>query len=129
MIKHYLPKQANERLKTGAILVDVRSEAEHKFVGRVPDSILIPWVDFPDWASDESVFIQAFKRFGMGKNAEVILICRSGYRSLDAGNCLLNNGFVNIAHIKTGFEGDLDEHHRRGNLNGWRHDGLAWEQC
>lgn len=129
MIKHYLPKQANNRLKAGAILVDVRSEAEYKFVGRVPDCALIPWVDMPEWEPDEDAFIQAFTGFGIEKNAEVILICRSGYRSLDAGECLLNHGFNNVAHVKTGFEGDLDEHHQRGKLNGWRHDGLKWEQC
>jgi len=28
-----------------------------------------------------------------------------------------------------GFEGDLDEKHRRNTTNGWRFDGLPWEQC
>ena len=128
-MKHYLPTQANARLKAGAVLVDVRSEAEYQFVGRVPDSILIPWVDAPDWEPDEKVFVGAFARFAVDKNTEVILICRSGYRSLDAGKCLMNNGFASVAHVKTGFEGDLDEYHQRGNLNGWRHDDLDWEQC
>jgi hypothetical protein len=27
-----------------------------------------------------------------------------------------------------GFEGDLDEHFHRSTLNGWRFDGLPWEQ-
>jgi rhodanese-related sulfurtransferase len=36
-------------------------------------------------------------------NAEIILICRSGNRSLDAGNALIKKGFKNIAHITTGF--------------------------
>jgi rhodanese-related sulfurtransferase len=34
-------------------------------------------------------------------NTEIILICRSGKRSLDAGNALLKKGFKNIAHITT----------------------------
>ena len=128
-MKHYLPKKADERLKAGAILVDVRSEVEHKFVGRVPDSILIPWLDFPDWEIDEVQFVSAFQRFNIDKNAEIVLICRSGYRSADAGKCLINNGFTNVAHVVSGFEGDLDENDQRGNLNGWRHDGMPWEQC
>jgi hypothetical protein len=28
-----------------------------------------------------------------------------------------------------GFEGELDDHHHRGALNGWRFEGLPWEQC
>ncbi|HEU0290035.1 MAG TPA: rhodanese-like domain-containing protein, partial [Burkholderiales bacterium] len=32
----------------------------------------------------------------------------------------------NVLH---GFEGDLDETHHRNAKNGWRHDGLPWEQC
>ena len=128
-MKHYLPKKADERLKAGAILVDVRSEVEHKFVGRVPDSILIPWLDFPDWEIDEVQFVSAFQRFNIDKDAEIVLICRSGYRSADAGKCLINNGFTNVAHVVSGFEGDLDENDQRGNLNGWRHDGMPWEQC
>ena len=27
-----------------------------------------------------------------------------------------------------GFEGDLDDNFKRSTLNGWRHDGLPWEQ-
>ncbi len=128
-LQHFLPKKAYTQIKAGAVLVDVRCEAENKFVGRVPDSILIPWLDEPEWEVDEQNFIASFERFGIAKEAEVILLCRSGYRSTDAGKCLLANGFSNVAHVTTGFEGDLDENDQRGHLNGWRHDGLEWEQC
>jgi rhodanese-related sulfurtransferase len=62
-------------------------------------------------------------------DAEIILICRSGSRSLDAGNALLKKGFKNISHITTGFEGHLDALKQRGNLDGWCYDDLPWEQC
>ncbi|WXU00635.1 MAG: hypothetical protein Ctma_1361 [Catillopecten margaritatus gill symbiont] len=128
---HHLPKKAFERLQANqdAVLIDVRCEAENKFVGRAPDCILIPWLDEPEWEVDEVQFIAAFERFGVDKKAEVILICRSGYRSNDAGKCLIEHGFTNVAHVASGFEGDLDENNQRGNLNGWRHDGMPWEQC
>lgn len=127
----YLPARALARLNanSAAILVDVRCEAEHRFVGRAPDSVLIPWLDLPDWTVDEAQFLRAFAAHNFDKNTEIILICRSGYRSADAGKCLLNQGFKNVAHVVSGFEGDLDEHHQRGNLNGWRFDGLPWQQC
>lgn len=129
--KLYTPKQAFERLQSNAlaVLVDVRSQAENKFVGRALDSIFVPWLDDPDWTVDEAQFVSTIKRFGLGFETEIILICRSGYRSADAGKCLITHGFTNVAHIISGFEGDLDEHNQRGNINGWRYDGLAWEQC
>jgi hypothetical protein len=34
--------------------------------------------------------------------------------------CLLKFGFTNVAHVVSGFEGDLDENNQRGNVNGWR---------
>jgi rhodanese-related sulfurtransferase len=129
MIKNYLPKKAVKLILEGAILIDVRCEAENKFVGRVPNSILIPWLDEPEWEVDEEKFIKTFSRFDIDKDTEIILICRSGYRSNDAGKCLVKNGFTNIAHVVSGFEGDLDEEDQRGNVNGWRHEGMPWIQC
>ncbi len=131
----YLPKKAYERLQDNpaAVLFDVRSEAENKFVGRPLNSILVPWLDEPDWEPNPPAFVAEIKRF-IGecdnvKETEIILICRSGYRSYDAVKCLIEHGFTNIAHIASGFEGDLDEENQRGHLNGWRHDGMPWNQC
>ena len=39
-----------------------------------------------------------------------------------------NKGFTQVSHVASGFEGDLDENDHRGNLNGWRHDGMPWSQ-
>jgi rhodanese-related sulfurtransferase len=59
----------------------------------------------------------------------VLLICRSGVRSLEAGKVLVEAGFCDVYNIAHGFEGELDEAHRRGTLSGWRFEGLPWEQC
>ncbi|CAB5497429.1 Rhodanese-related sulfurtransferase [uncultured Gammaproteobacteria bacterium] len=131
ILAQYLPKNALERLKANkdAVLIDVRCEAENKFVGRPVDCIFVPWLDDPDWEANEGEFIAAIGRFNCQKDTEIILICRSGYRSGDAGKCLLKFGFTNVAHVVSGFEGDLDENDQRGNVNGWRHDGMPWVQC
>ncbi len=134
LIQH-LPKKAFERLQVNqdTVLVDVRCEAENKFVGRPIECIFVPWIDDPDWMPNEGEFIAAIKRFIGDKDnfseREIILICRSGYRSNDAGKCLIEHGFTNVAHVVSGFEGDLDENNQRGNLNGWRHNGMPWLQC
>jgi hypothetical protein len=36
--------------------------------------------------------------------------------------------FPEVYNVVTGFEGDLDETHYRSTKNGWRFDGLPWEQ-
>ncbi|MDX1810982.1 MAG: rhodanese-like domain-containing protein, partial [Gammaproteobacteria bacterium] len=59
----------------------------------------------------------------------ILLICRSGKRSLEAGEHLIKEGFQEVYNIEGGFEGPLDEKHHRSTLNGWRFDNLPWEQC
>jgi rhodanese-related sulfurtransferase len=62
-------------------------------------------------------------------DAPVVLICRSGKRSLEAGNLLISKGFKEVYNVSEGFEGELDEQHHRSTNGGWRFHGLPWEQC
>jgi len=132
--RNLLPKMAVERLQDNpqALFVDVRSKAEYKYVGFPENSILIPWIDEPDWEPNPEVFSDLVMQELDGRenllNTEIILICRSGFRSNEALKCLENKGFTQVSHVASGFEGDLDENDHRGNLNGWRHDGMPWSQ-
>jgi rhodanese-related sulfurtransferase len=132
--RNLLPKMAVEKLQNNpqALFVDVRSKAEYKYVGYPENSILIPWIDDPDWEPNPVAFSDSVMQELDGRenllNTEIILICRSGYRSNDALKCLENKGFTQVSHVASGFEGDLDENDHRGNLNGWRHDGMPWSQ-
>jgi len=132
--RNLLPKMAVEKLQNNpqALFVDVRSKAEYKYVGYPENSILIPWIDDPDWEPNPELFSDSVMQELDGRenliNTEIILICRSGYRSNDALKCLENKGFTQVSHVASGFEGDLDENDHRGNLNGWRHDGMPWSQ-
>ena len=132
--RNLLPKMAIERLQNNpqALFVDVRSKAEYKYVGYPENSILIPWIDDPDWEPNPVAFSDSVMQELDGRenllNTEIILICRSGYRSNEALKCLENKGFTQVSHVASGFEGDLDENDHRGNLNGWRHDGMPWSQ-
>jgi len=132
--RNLLPKMAVERLQNNpqALFVDVRSKAEYKYVGYPENSILIPWIDDPDWEPNPEAFSEAVMQELDGRenlsDTEIILICRSGFRSNEALKCLENKGFTQVSHVASGFEGDLDENDHRGNLNGWRHDGMPWSQ-
>ena len=132
--RNLLPKMAIGRLQNNpqALFVDVRSKAEFKYVGFPENSILIPWIDDPDWEPNPEAFsdlvMQELDSRENLLNTEIILICRSGFRSNEALKCLENKGFTQVSHVASGFEGDLDENDHRGNLNGWRHDGMPWSQ-
>ncbi|MDE1989862.1 MAG: rhodanese-like domain-containing protein [Betaproteobacteria bacterium] len=127
-MKHLTPKEAHAFLQAEpeAVFVDVRSEMEHMFVGHPHGSVLVPWIDGPDWDINPN-FVPQVKKLASSERP-VVLICRSGKRSMDAGQALEKAGLSNIYNVLHGFEGDLDEHHHRNAINGWRHDGLPWGQ-
>ncbi|AYQ57690.1 rhodanese domain-containing protein [Bathymodiolus thermophilus thioautotrophic gill symbiont] len=127
------PKEAYEKIQAdkGVLFLDVRSCVEYKFVGHPLEVILLPWMDEPEWDVNPR-FCHAVSTLLANRpsslEVEIILICRSGNRSLEAGNALIKKGFKNVSHITTGFEGTLDALTQRGNLDGWRYDDLPWEQ-
>ncbi len=132
------PREAWQLLQDDprAVMVDVRSHMEFLFIGHPVGAINIPWIDEPDWTINPQFAVEVRKlilggldhREG-GRNVPVILICRSGKRSLEAGEELLRQGFHQVYNVADGFEGELDEHHHRSSLGGWRFEGLPWEQC
>ncbi|MEL6710951.1 MAG: rhodanese-like domain-containing protein [Pseudomonadota bacterium] len=136
-VKDLSPDEAYQLLQADsrALLVDVRSTMEYLFVGHPVGAVHIPWIDEPGWKANPD-FITDVRKLSLGANEEqtdacppIILICRSGQRSQEAGKALLAAGFSNISHVEEGFEGKLNEQHQRSTLNGWRFRGLPWEQC
>ena len=131
------PQEAFRMLKEhpNAILVDVRSSMEFLFVGHPKGAVHIAWIDEPDWDINPT-FATEIRQLVLGgvcgEDAEhpaIILICRSGKRSLEAGRLLINSGLNQVYNIDEGFEGELDEKHQRSTVGGWRYHGLPWEQC
>jgi rhodanese-related sulfurtransferase len=136
--KTLTPKQAWDLLHENpkAILVDVRSNMEFLFVGHPVGAVHIPWIDEPDWTINPE-FVTEVRQVILGgisehhdeSNVPILLICRSGKRSLEAGEVLIAAGIHNVYNIGEGFEGELDPEHHRSTLGGWRFAGLPWEQC
>jgi rhodanese-related sulfurtransferase len=130
-MKHLTPRQSWAFLqeRRDALFVDVRMEIEYLYVGHPPGVVHVPWYEYPQMQADAHAFAEQVRREAGGDTARpVVLLCRSGKRTLDAGQALEAAGFVEVVNVLHGFEGDLDEHFQRGRLNGWRHDGLPWEQ-
>lgn len=137
-VKGLSPTQAWEILQQdpAAVLIDIRSTMEFLFVGHPAGAVHVPWIDEPDWEVNPHFAAEVRKVLlggvscGDGEGCvPVILICRSGKRSLEAGRVLQEAGLTAVYHVDEGFEGDLDEHHHRSTLGGWRCAGLPWEQC
>lgn len=136
--KDLAPKQAYQLVHDDprAVLIDIRSNMEFLFVGHPKGAVHVPWIDEPDWEVNPH-FVTEVRQVMLGGVvcegeegcAPVILICRSGKRSLDAGKKLLEAGFKEVYHVTEGFEGELDDDHHRSSLGGWRFHGLPWEQC
>ena len=119
----------------GSLMVDVRSHMEFLFIGHPVGAINIPWIDEPDWEINPN-FVREIRQLLLGglsrenhSNVPIVLICRSGKRSKEAGDLLISAGFNTVYNIDEGFEGELDDNHQRSTLAGWRFDGLPWEQC
>ncbi len=122
-----LPHEAWSLFQSGdALIVDVRTSEERKFVGLVEGTAHIPWAignaleRNPHFAEQLATLIQP--------NKIIFLLCRSGKRSAAAANVAFNAGLVHIYNIDQGFEGDLNEAKQRGTFNGWRFHGLPWVQ-
>jgi rhodanese-related sulfurtransferase len=130
-MEHVTPREAEDFLRRNpnALFIDCRSEMEYLFVGHPAGALHVAWNEAPDWEVNPHFIGEVKKLAGHAQDRPVVLICRSGNRSVDAGEALEASGFTRIHNVVHGFEGELDDCHRRGTLNGWRFEGLPWEQC
>ncbi len=110
-----------------AVLVDVRTAEERKFVGYVPDSLHVPWATGTALTRNPR-FAKELEARLKDKTAVIVLLCRSGLRSAAAAEAAEKAGFTSVFNIAEGFEGDLNTEQQRGALGGWRLHGLPWLQ-
>ena len=117
-----------------AVLVDVRTEAEWRFVG-VPDlSGLGRHAVFLEWNTSAGTHNEQFAAQLRDQIAPaedparpVIFLCRSGQRSIGAAQAATGIGITPAYNVLDGFEGQLDADGHRGGA-GWRATGLPWRQ-
>jgi len=124
-----LPSEAHALLQQvpTARLVDVRTQAEWEYVGRVPGSVLIEWNTFPSGQRNPQ-FLEQLQAEVAKTDEPVIFLCRSGVRSHHAAITATQAGYSKSYNVLEGFEGDKDTHAHRNSVNGWRAAGLPWVQ-
>ena len=108
-----------------AVLVNVRTDAEREWVGKVPGAIAVAWKQWPGMAANPNFDEQL--RAAVPEGKKVVLLCRSGVRSVAAAQRAAGLG-IEAYNILEGFEGDVDANGQRGRLSGWRKRGLPWNQ-
>lgn len=92
-LHHMSADELRRELDTGSpVLIDVR-EPEEFAAGRVPGAINLPVGSLPLAAS------------GLDRHAEILVICRSGRRSITASKRLLKAGFTNVRDVQGGTAG------------------------
>ena len=129
-MRHLTPVETSKLLQQNSqvVFIDCRSTIEYYFVGHPVGAIHVAWNDGEDWDVNPN-FVAEVSRLADSDHARpVAIICRSGRRSIEAAEALEAAGFKEVINVLTGFEGDRDENMHRNTLNGWRVDGLPWEQ-
>jgi rhodanese-related sulfurtransferase len=113
-----------------AQLVDVRTTEERHFVGHVPATLHVPWATGTALSRNPRFVreLEAKLTPHGGKDAIVLLLCRSGKRSALAAQAAAKAGFTQVFNVFEGFEGEADARGQRGHGDGWRFYGLPWLQ-
>jgi rhodanese-related sulfurtransferase len=121
-----------------AQLIDVRTRAEWSFVGcpelpfRDEPPIFIEWQTFPQMQIDASFarrLEDELSRRGVGADAPLVFLCRSGARSRHAAQAMIEAGRKGrCLNVTEGFQGPLDAQGHRSRVNGWQAEGLPWRQ-
>lgn len=143
------PQQAYDMKKAnpkGVAFFDVRTRAEAMYVGWPSDAdALVPYVEHPEimteWDEKRHMYAlepnqdfvpeieRRVKEMGLGKDAPIILICRSGDRSSKAQDRLQMAGYGKVYSIAEGVEGDtVKDGPNAGQraVNGWKNAKLPW---
>ena len=135
MVENIPPRKVWEALQADprAQLVDVRTDAEWAYVGLTDlaasgkQPVLIPWQVFPQMGVNAGV-VDQMRQAGFTPEHHIYFLCRSGVRSLAAAQAMQAAGYPHVYNIADGFEGPPDADGHRGQVAGWKADGLPWRQ-
>lgn len=93
LVKEICPTTTQQWVKNGALLVDVRENNEvAQLAYEVPNLINIPLSEFEERFQE------------IPKDKPVVIVCKSGGRSLRAAGFLVNHGYENVVNMQHGIE-------------------------
>ena len=126
-VKEVMPWDLAKRLKGDAapLLLDVREPAEFAAL-RIPGSINAPrgvLEQSCEWDYDETI-----PALVTGREREIVVICRSGKRSVLAVDTLQQLGFSNVVSLRLGIRGWNDAELPLVDASGNAIDADAWDE-
>jgi len=95
------PRAACSAVEAGALLIDIRADAERARDGVVPGALHIPRTVL-EWRLDPGSAWRNHRACDLARH--VLLICDHGYSSLLAAGTLHELGFVRVGDVIGGFE-------------------------
>jgi rhodanese-related sulfurtransferase len=91
LVNEICPTTTQGKVKNGALLVDVREKDEVEALSYdVPNIINIPLSEFEERFTE------------IPQDKDVVMVCRSGGRSLRAAGFLVNHGYKNVVNMQHG---------------------------
>lgn len=91
LVKEICPTTTQEWVKNGALLIDVREKDEVEALSYdVPNILNIPLSEFADRFQE------------IPKDKDLVIVCRSGARSLRAAGFLVNHGYEKVVNMENG---------------------------
>lgn len=108
--------------RNSAVIIDVRTIEE--YVGGHPPgaySIPFPHINNRQYSNPEDPnhylyigqnpddFVDSVNALGLRKDTQIITMCRTGFRSVLAGNLLAAEGYTNVQNMWEGFKGRLKQ--------------------
>jgi rhodanese-related sulfurtransferase len=103
-VKEIMPWDLRDRLAREPVplVLDVREPAEFSRV-RIAGSVNVPrgvLEQACEWDYDDTV-----PALARGRQSEIVVVCRSGNRSVLAADVMQSMGFTNVVSLKTGVRG------------------------
>lgn len=116
-VHELFPWDLIEELEAGneLLLIDIREPYEYEAM-RIDSSINVPrgiLESACDWGYEETV-----PELANARDKDVVLICRSGYRSVLAAHTMEKMGYMNVRSLKTGLRGWNDDERPLVDRNG-----------
>ena len=123
-VKEIMPWDLSRSMAAGnkPVLLDVREPEEFAML-HIPGSINVPrgvLEQSCEWDYDETV-----PELARGRDQEIVVICRSGKRSVLAADILQQMGFTRVVSLKTGMHGWKDYEQPMVNADGQAIDADA----
>lgn len=133
VLTHYNRGNVSGSEFRNAVLIDVRSIPEY-VAGHPANAVNIPYprihptIDSTLNAAEKaSLFVEAVMAAYPDKNTPILLLCRTGSRSVDAGNLLADAGYTHVRNIWEGFIG-MPKVDTKGNLLDLNNNGIIGDE-